>query len=74
MLFSGMTVHKSELAVQSITTFDVVRTAIPKRRKRWRVVKTARQVPGAFQIAGVMYVHPSIYDALLQQVAPKGNP
>lgn len=74
MLFSGMTVHKSELAVQEITTVEVVRTAIPKRRKRWRVVKTARQVPGAFQIAGAMYVHPSIYDALLQKAAPKVHP
>lgn len=65
MQHMGLNVFKSELAVQITTIHEVVRVAIPKRRKRWRVVKVTRQVPCAIQTHDAVYVHPSIYDALL---------
>lgn len=65
MRYMGLNVFKSALAVQITTIHEVVRVPIPKRRKRWRVVKTTRQVPCAIQTTDAVYVHPSIYDALL---------
>lgn len=71
MRFDGLKVFKSELAVETRTSFEVVRVAIQKRRKRWRVVKLVREVPCALQMADAIYVHPSIYDALLVKVQPQ---
>lgn len=71
MQFNGMKVFRSLLATQPTIAWEVVRVAIPKRRKRWRVIRTTRQIPCAMEIAGALHVHPAIYDPLAAQ---KGQP
>jgi len=50
--------HPLALSVKYV--FSVEKTAIRKRRRGWRVIKTKVETPCAYQIGGTMYAHPSV--------------
>ena len=72
MLFAGEKVIVSAQALRYERVAEVRRVPIQKRRKRWRVVVVDRYVPGAYQSAQGLIVHPTIYEALRAQVQPQG--
>jgi hypothetical protein len=59
-MFGGLPIVPHQWAVR--TVHRVVRHPTRKRRRNWRVVRVTE--PCAFQVGGVLYVHPSLVDKL----------
>lgn len=69
----GMTVRASPLAVKQVAYWEVHKHPIPKRRRGWAAVKLYREEPVAYVMAGVAFVHPSIYEKLKRELPPLFN-
>lgn len=64
MHLAGLTVIPHPLATKRTDRFSVERTAIRKRRKGWRVVKTTTGAPAMIVVGGTVYMHPLAYAQL----------
>lgn len=60
MSLLGFTIIPHPLAREVRDEFRVERCQIPKRRRRWRVVKHRIDRPGAYQCGDVIYMHPEL--------------
>jgi hypothetical protein len=68
MHYGGMTIVPSPLAIRRTDRFSVERTAIRKRRKGWRVVKTTTDDPAMIVVGSTVYVHPLAYAKLKESI------
>lgn len=57
--------HRFALSVKYV--FTVEKTAIRKRRRGWRVIKTKVETPCAYQVGGTIYAHPEIIQKLKRE-------
>ena len=64
MSLFGISIVSHPLALSVRNVFTVEKTPIRKRRRGWRVIKTKVETPGAYQIGGTIYAHPSIVQKL----------
>ena len=68
----GLNIVLHPLAREVRDEWRVERHPIPKRRRRWRVVKHRIDRPGAYQIGNTIYMHPDLVEKL-REVTPKPN-
>ncbi len=64
MIFSGVNIFSSPYAIS--IKYEVTRSPIPKRRKRYRV--TRKEVPGCYQTPQGLIMHPDLYNEMLKTV------
>lgn len=65
----GLKIVPHFLAREIRDEYRMERSAIPKRRKAWRVIKHRIDRPCAFQAGNTIYMHPDLVAKL-----PKGPP
>lgn len=68
----GMNIRTSPYAVTRSKKVELVRHPIRKRRRNWAVKVTWLETPAVFKLGdGTLVCHPSIYQKLVREFAPK---
>lgn len=68
IIFNGMRIQESRMAVRLKTVVHVRRHPISKRRRRWQVVVEVVETPCAFVMEGLILMHPLLLAGLREQL------
>lgn len=69
IVYAGLNIIPHELATKLRIEYVVVRHSLHrKRRKNWTVQRYEYLEPSAWQVGATIYMHPSLYSALKEQI------